>query len=150
MARYPLRVRTVLALGVFLAACANEASPPPITPFSMPRGGCVEDKGHTIERACVPRSVRESALVMEVEGCVNECSLIETCSVQVDGREIVLSLDGKTCDADCDMSCRPHKVTCTTPKLDPGKYLVRYGDGSGRVDLVEVGFDEGAAARCSL
>src|SRR5688572_25936001 len=105
------RVRTLLALVVllFVAACANEG-PPPIMPFAMPRGGCVEDKGHAIDRACVPRSVKESTLHLEVEGCVNACSMIEACSVKVDGREIVLSLDGKTCDADCDMSCTPRRV----------------------------------------
>lgn len=144
-------MRTLLAaivVALFAAACANE--PPPLTPFSMPRGGCVEDKGHSIERACIPRAVKESTLHLEVEGCVNACSMIESCSVRVDGREIVLSLDGKTCDADCDTICTPKRVLCETPKLDPGRYLVRYGDGSGRTDLVEVGFDEGTASRCAL
>lgn len=140
-------------IGVLVLAACESDPPPPQIPLARLQGtGCVAYEGQPLDRVCVPRAARENAaLVLEVEERCGSCSTsVEKCTVTVDGRDITLSLDGKTCHVSggCADVCTKRRVACRIPALGGGRYTLRHGDGSGRVDVLEVA--AGGATQCAL
>jgi len=112
--------------------------------------------GQPVDRTCIPRMAKaDEPLVLEVEERCGACgSTIERCSVTLEGRTLTLSLDGKACEpaagTSCPESCGKGKIRCEVPPLPEGKYEVRYGDTSGRIDHFEVAPVPDAKTRCIL
>jgi len=119
-------------------------------------GTCVEWNGQPVDRTCIPRMARaDEPLVLEIEERCGACgSTVERCGVVVDGRTLTLSLDGKACEpaagTHCPETCAKNRIRCQVPPLPEGKYEVRYGDTSGRLDVLEVAPSPGAATTCAL
>lgn len=138
--------------GLLLAACESDPPPPRIPLARLAGAGCVAYDGQPLDRVCVPRSARENtALVLEVEQRCGSCSTgVERCTVTVAGRDITLSLDGQSCQVaeTCADGCTKRRIACRLPALPGGRYTLRHGDGSGRVDVLEVA--AGGDTHCAL
>lgn len=156
---HPARTFATLAVGApilaLVVACGKE--PEPVFPLAAPAapGTCTEWRGQPVDRTCVPRVARAGEpLVLEVEERCGACSTVERCTVLVDGRTVTLSLDGKACEpppgASCPEACGKSRIRCEVPPLLEGKYSIRYGDTSGRVDVLEVSEAPDAATTCVL
>lgn len=143
---------SILAGASSLAACAGEPASPAIELARLRSVGCVAYEGQPVDRACVPRAARENArFVLELEERCGSCATtVERCAVRVEGKEITLSLDGRSCNPReaCADVCTKRRVACEIPPLPGGRYALRYADGSGRVDVLEVA--AGGAVRCAL
>lgn len=153
------RIRASLAgalpAALLVIACGKE--PEPLFPLAAPAapGTCTEWRGQPVDRTCVPRVARAGEpLVLEVEERCGACSTVERCTVDVDGRTVTLSLDGRACEpppgASCPEACGKSRIRCQVPPLLEGKYTIRYGDTSGRVDVLEVAETPDAATTCVL
>lgn len=147
-----------LALGSVLLACApGEGTPPQIALAAPPAPGtCADWIGQPVDRSCLPRTaMSDTPLVLEVEERCGACgTTAEKCNVSVEGRTIVLSLDGKTCEPPagvaCNEACAKNRVRCKVPALPEGRYMVRYGDPGGRVDSLDVVSSREAPTGCTL
>jgi hypothetical protein len=157
-ARHVRCVRTSAMRALFLlpalilVACASAESAPP-TLARLDFEGCVPWEGEPIDRVCVPREAREGApLTFEAAGDASCGSSVERCSVRVEGRDVVVSLGGRTCTTGPSPGCSraSNRVVCKLPALDVGRYRVRYDDASGRADTLDVVADPRAATTCSL
>jgi hypothetical protein len=147
-----MRALFLLLPATALAACESAETVPP-TLARLDFEGCVPWEGQPIDRVCVPREAREGAtLTFEAAGDASCGSSVERCSVRVEGREVVVSLGGKTCTTGPSPGCSGSKerVVCKLPALDVGRYRVRYDDASGRADTLDVVADPRAATSCSL
>lgn len=139
------------------SGCAEAPPPAPIERFEpMAAGTCREWTGQPIDRVCVPRVVRENAkLTLEISESCGACgTTAERCTVTVDEKNVTLSLDGRVCEpppgAQCADACARRRVVCRIPPLQSGRYLLRWGDMSGRVDTLDVTTDPTAPSSCSL
>lgn len=147
----------LVGLATVALACEPSAPKAPFTyaAFAAP-GECVDWRGQPVERTCVPRVARaDEPLVLEMEGRCGACgTTIDACDVAVDGRVVTISLDGKACEPAaglaCSDTCAKRRVRCEIPPLTAARYQVRYGDTSGRVDILEVADVAGAATACVL
>jgi hypothetical protein len=97
----------------------------------------------------------DTPLVLEVEERCGACgTTAEACNVSVEGRTLILSLDGKTCEPPAGVACREacakNRVKCKVPALPEGRYVVRYGDPGGRVDSLDVVPSRDAPTACTL
>lgn len=148
----PLVLPALPAALLTMAACAAEAPPPQIALARLTGSGCVAYPGQPIDRVCIPRAAREGTpIALEVEQRCASCSAsIERCTVSVEGRDVTLSLDGRSCTVDraCSEACTNRRAVCRLPALALGRYTLRYADRSGRVDVLEVA--AGGAERCAL
>ena len=146
------RVLSCLALAIALGACAGDPPPAQIPLARLTGVGCIAYEGQPIDRVCVPPAARENAPVtLELEERCGSCSTtVERCTVTVDGRDILLSLDGQSCNAprDCADVCTKRRTVCRLPALGSGRYAIRYADGAGRVDLLEIA--AGGVSTCAL
>lgn len=142
----------VASLATPLVACESDPPPAKIPLARLTGSGCVAWEGQPVDRVCVPRTAREnSPLVLEVEERCGTCSTsVEKCTVSVEGRDITLSLDGRSChvSSSCADVCIKRRIACRVPALGGGRYTLRYADGSGRMDVLEVG--AGGAPSCTL
>lgn len=141
---------------VILASACSEEPPPRISLATLPVSGCVDWKGMPIERLCIPRAAKESApLAFEAEAPCGACGAeVDRCTASIEAHDITLSLDGRSCQAapgaTCANPCGKRRVTCRLPALGPGRYTVRWADGSGHVDVLDVGMNDGATATCAF
>jgi hypothetical protein len=137
--------------GAVFVACAPEAAPPP-TLARLDFDGCVPWIGQPIDRVCAPRSVREGAkLELEVSGEASCGSTVEKCSVRVDGRDVYLSIDGRTCSQGPTEDCsKGRRTVCSIPPLDIGRHRILYEDNTGRSFVLDAVADPLAATTCSL
>jgi len=153
MVRTLFGMLAIATLVIGSAACEENERPPQIPLASMPQSGCSNYVGQQIERLCLPRVARESTpLALDIEAACGSCGTqVDRCSVAIDAHDVTLSLDGKTCVASttCSEPCGKRRVTCTIPRLEPGRYRVHWGDSSGRIDTLEVTAG-GGDARCSF
>lgn len=150
-----LAVRAIVLASslVGIAACASDPPPPQISLARLASAGCLAYDGQPIDRVCLPKAGGENVpLVLELEERCGSCATtVERCSVTVDGRDVTLSLDGRSCPApsgSCADVCTKRRVACRLPALPAGRYAVRYADGTGRVDVLEIA--AGGATQCAL
>ncbi len=149
-----LSVLTVLGIGL-LAACEERQAQFPMARPAAP-GTCIDWAGQPVDRSCIPRLARADApLVMELEERCGSCgSTAEKCTVTVDGKSVVLSLDGRACEpkegTQCTESCSKHRIRCQIPPLSEGKYNVRWGDASGEFETLTVVQQPEATTSCIL
>ncbi|MBS2013646.1 MAG: hypothetical protein JST00_12200 [Deltaproteobacteria bacterium] len=154
MCRRLLTTIAFLTLGL-AAACEERQAQFPIARPAAP-GTCIDWAGQPVDRTCIPRMARANApLALEIEERCGACgSTAETCTVTVDGKSVVLSLDGKACEpkegTQCTESCSKRRIRCQVPPLSAGKYNVRYGDAAGEVETVTVVDQPDATTTCIL
>jgi hypothetical protein len=147
-----------LAAAGHAAACTPGDGMPPRIGLAQPPepGTCAEWTSQPVERSCLPRTAMAGApLVLEIEERCGACgNTAERCTVSVEGRVLNLSLDGKTCEPPagvaCQEACAKHRIRCEVPPLDEGRYIVRYGDPGGRVDIFDVVSRRDAPTACTL
>lgn len=143
-----------IALLPFVAAVVACSDPPaPQIPLArLTDEGCTAYPAQPIDRTCLPHVASENvALSFEVEEKCGTCSAsIERCTVTVSGKDVTLSLDGKSCQnaGPCPETCAKRRAVCRIPALPGGRYNIRYADAEGRVDHLEVG--PGGGAKCTL
>lgn len=138
-------------------ACGESASPPQIARFEpLAAGTCRAWEGQPIDRVCVPRLVRENApIALEIAESCGACgTTADRCTVTVEQKDVTLSLDGKVCEpppgVSCSQECARRRVVCRIPPLLAGRYVLRWGDMSGRVDTLDVTTDPAAPSSCAL
>jgi len=145
------------ASAVLTASCAP-AEPKSAFTYAAPAapGTCVEWNGQPVDRTCIPRLAKaDEPLVLEIEERCGACgSTVERCTVSVEGRVLTLSLDGKACEpangAVCPEACAKNRVRCRVPPLPEARYEIRYGDTSGRVEVLDVAPVAHATTVCAL
>lgn len=146
----------VIAIGAFVGACAETPAEPQIQRYeALEPGQCRAWQGQPIERICVPRIARQNVeLALEISESCSPCGTADKCTVTVEGKEVVLSLDGQVCapkpGAQCNETCARKRVVCKVPPLQSGRYIVRRADTSGDVNNLEVTTDATAVSRCSF
>lgn len=104
-----------------------------------------------MDRVCLPHRASENQpLALEAEEKCGTCSSsLEKCTVTVEGKDVTLSLDGKSChNQSCGETCAKRRAICRVPALPAGRYNIRYADAEGRVEHLEVG--PGGTAKCTL
>jgi hypothetical protein len=145
-----VRIRVLLLFSFF--ACGSDPPPPQIPLARLGTDRCVAYPAQPIDRTCLPRLAAENTpLALEVEERCGSCSSsIEKCAVTVAGKDITLSLDGRSCRVDepCNASCTKNRAVCRLPALSAGRYNVRYADADGRVEPLEIG--AGGVTKCAL
>jgi hypothetical protein len=144
-------VRIPLLLLLLSIACSDP--PPPQIPLArLTDEGCTAYPAQPIDRMCLPHVASENVpLALEVEEKCGTCSSsIEKCSITVEGKDITVSLDGKSCHGQgpCPETCAKRHAICRIPALPAGRYNIRYADAEGRVEHLEVG--PGGTAKCGL
>ena len=144
-----MRIRLLLLTGLALA-CSDP--PPPQIPLArLTDEGCTAYPAQPMDRVCLPHRAAENVpLALEAEEKCGTCSSsIEKCSVTVEGKDVTLSLDGKSChNQSCDATCGKRRAVCRLPALPAGRYNIRYADAEGRVEHLEIG--PGGVAKCNL
>jgi hypothetical protein len=137
---------------LLLAVACSDPPPPQIPLARLTDEGCTGYPAQPIDRTCLPHLAAENVpLTFEVEEKCGTCSSsIEKCTVEVAGKDVTLSLDGKSCHVTgpCTETCTKRRAVCRIPELPAGRYNVRYADAEGRVEHVEVG--PGGSAKCIL
>jgi hypothetical protein len=159
MAAGVVRSMSCVGLALVAFACTPGDGPPPQIALATPTaaGMCTEWLAQPVERTCIPRmAMADQPLELEIEQRCGACgSSSERCAVSLEGKTLVLSLDGKTCEpavgASCDESfCARNRARCHVPPLPEGRYQVRYGDTGGRVDSLDVVVRDDVPTSCSL
>lgn len=149
-------MRFAIVTSGLVGACAETPVEPQIQRYeALEPGQCRPWQGQPIERICVPRIARQNVeLALEISESCSPCGTADRCTVTVEGRDVVLSLDGQVCapnpGAQCNETCARKRVVCKVPPLQSGRYLVRRADTSGDVTSLEVTTDATATARCSF
>lgn len=147
-----MRIHLLLLLLLVIPFACSDPPPAQIPLARLTDEGCTAYPAQPIARTCLPRLASENtALALEVEEKCGTCtSSIEKCSVEVSGKDIILSLDGKSCHRSdpCPETCAKHRAVCRLPALPAGRYNIRYADTEGRVDPLEVG--PGGSSKCAL
>lgn len=144
-------MRIPLLLFIVMVGCSDP--PPPQIPLArLTDEGCTAYPAQPMDKVCLPHVASENVpLALEAEEKCGTCSAtIEKCTVTVEGKDVTLSLDGKTCHnaAPCPETCAKRRAICRLPALPAGRYNIRYADSEGRVEHLEVG--PGGTAKCSL
>jgi hypothetical protein len=146
-----VRIPLLLSIPVLWVACSDP--PPPRIPLArLTDEGCTAYPAQPIDRVCLPHLASENVpLALEAEEKCGTCSSsIEKCSVTVEGKDVTLSLDGKSCHdaAPCPEACAKRRAVCRLPALPAGRYNIRRADAEGHVEHLEVG--AGGAVQCLL
>ena len=149
-----------IGLGALASILTVACNAEPNTAIALARpaapGSCMEWIGQPVDRTCIPhRAKADVPLVLEIEERCGACgSTVERCSVTVEGRTVTLSLDGRACEpavgTQCPEACGKGRIKCNVPPLTEGRYEVRYGDTSGRVDVFDVSQEPDSRTSCAL
>ena len=147
-----MRISLLVFLPLPVAVACSDPPPPQIPLARLTDEGCTAYPAQPIDRTCLPHVAAENVpLAFEVEERCGTCSSsIEKCTVEVVGRDVTLSLDGKSCHnrGPCTETCAKRRAVCHLPALPAGRYNIRYADAEGRVEHLEVG--PGGESKCVL